>query len=79
MTMIQIVISVEDVYFDRWLEVVSNLQAAGMQVEQQMVAIGVITGSIDSNSIHTITQIAGVAAVEQSETYQIAPPHSDIQ
>ncbi len=79
MAMIQIVVSVQDSDSEQWLEVVNHLQAAGMQIEQQMVEIGVIAGTVDSEQLQTIAQIAGVAAVERSETYQIAPPDADIQ
>ena len=61
-------------------ELADRLRAAGMRVDQVLPAVGVITGSVDSSAQRSlIEQQAGVAAVEDQTTFQIAPPDSDIQ
>lgn len=60
-------------------ELADRLRAAGMQVDQVLPAVGVITGSVTSSQRTSIEQEAGVAAVEDETSFQIAPPDSDIQ
>jgi hypothetical protein len=60
-------------------ELADRLRAVGMQVDQVLPAVGVITGSVTSAQRRSIEQVAGVAAVEDETTFQIAPPDSDIQ
>lgn len=60
-------------------ELADRLRAAGMQVDQVLPAVGVITGSVPSAQRSLIEQQAGVAAVEDETLFQIAPPDSDIQ
>jgi hypothetical protein len=79
MSDIKLVVSVHDDYSDRLPEVAERLQAAGMQIDQWLVEIGVITGSTSSGNVNSLTQIEGVADVEPSQEYQISPPESDIQ
>lgn len=79
MSKIQISISVDDAHLDRIQDVAQNLRAAGMNVEQTLSSIGVISGSIHSDQLDCISQIKGVRHIEQQREFQIAPPDSDIQ
>jgi hypothetical protein len=72
-------VSVADDYLDRFAMVVQRCQKAGLKVEQQLAQIGVMSGAIDSEKLADLERVEGVAAVEQSRTYQIAPPDSKIQ
>ncbi len=72
-------VSVADNYLDRFSEVVQRCKKAGLQVEQQLEQVGVVTGSIDSTKRDDLERVEGVAAVESERTFQIAPPDSDIQ
>ena len=60
-------------------ELADRLRAAGMQVDQVLPAVGVITGSVTGSQRTLIEQEAGVAAVEDETSFQIAPPDSDVQ
>ncbi len=79
MSKIKLLVSIQDEYQDRLPEVAQKLQAAGMQIDQWLREIGVITGAISSEKMSSLSQIEGVANIEFSEEYQIAPPDSDIQ
>lgn len=79
MSNLQVTVLVDDQHRDRILEVVEALQTSGMTVERWMEQIGVITGSVDSTQVDRLSQVEGVAAVEQSHSYQLEPPNSDIQ
>ena len=60
-------------------EVAGRLRDAGMQVDQVLGTLGVITGSIDATRIAALEQLDGVAAVEEQTGFQIAPPDADVQ
>lgn len=60
-------------------EVAERLREVGMQVDQVLGTLGVITGSIDTDRITALEKVAGVAAVEQQTAFQIAPPDADVQ
>ncbi|MBD1843929.1 ketohydroxyglutarate aldolase [Cyanobacteria bacterium FACHB-63] len=79
MTNIQVLVLIRDEYHDRLPEVAERLQSAGLQIDQWLVEIGVITGSIAAEKMSSLAQIEGVASVESSQDYQIAPPDSGIQ
>ena len=70
MKTLNISVSVNDEYLDKILEVVTNLQAAGMNVKNMMPILGVITGSVESTQIDVLSQVEGVNAVEVSRTFR---------
>jgi hypothetical protein len=79
MPTIKVLIAVQDDYQSCLPEVAANLQAAGMQVEQWLPEIGVITGSVDAEKLSLLSQIAGVDSIESDQEYQLAPPEQDLQ
>jgi len=60
-------------------EVAAQLRQAGMDVEQVLGTLGVITGSIDDALIAAIEALPGVGAVEQQASFQIPPPDAELQ
>lgn len=60
-------------------EVAERLRDAGMQVDQVLATLGVITGSVDSAQISVLEALPGVAAIEPQTGFQIAPPDADVQ
>ncbi|MEA5595439.1 ketohydroxyglutarate aldolase [Rivularia sp. UHCC 0363] len=70
MNTVNISVSVDDEYLDKILDVAANLQASGMNVENIMPIIGVITGSVESTQMDGLTQVEGVNAVEVSRTFR---------
>jgi hypothetical protein len=76
-TKVSIVVA-ED-YESRFPEVLEAAQLAGLEVEEQLPTIGVITGTIDESKRSMLERVQGVAAVESPRTYQLPPPESDIQ
>ncbi|MFB2893528.1 hypothetical protein ACE1CI_11505 [Aerosakkonemataceae cyanobacterium BLCC-F50] len=79
MPKIKVSISVDDAHVDRISEVANSLQSAGLEVEQVLPTVGTIGGSIDSNQVNRLSQIEGVQHIEPEQSYQIAPPDSDVQ
>ena len=76
---ITVSISVDEQYRDKLSEVIENCKKLGLNIEQQLDAIGIITGSIDSGKIDELKQVQGVSKVELSREIRIAPPDSEIQ
>ena len=79
MAEVNVSVSVADGSMDRFSEVVRHLKDAGLDVEQELEEIGVVTGSIDSERAESLREIEGVAHVERSREFRISPPDSDIQ
>ena len=79
MSVLKVSVSVDEQHLDRFPEVVKEIKQAGMSVEQELKDIGVITGTIDSAKVESLRKVKGVAHLEESRQFQIAPPGSDIQ
>jgi hypothetical protein len=79
MAEVSVSVSVADGSMDRFPEVVRRLKDAGLDVEQELGEIGVVTGSIDPEKAESLRKIEGVSHVERSREFRIAPPDSDIQ
>jgi hypothetical protein len=79
MSVVKVSVSVDEQQLDQFPQVVEEVKQAGMKVEQQLKDIGVITGSIDSEKLKSLRKVKGVAHIEESREFQIAPPDRDIQ
>lgn len=63
-------VCVDDEYSDKILKVAADLQAAGMNVENIMPILGVVTGSVELIQIDTLCEVKGVNAVEVTKTFR---------
>lgn len=79
MSTVNVTISVDNAHLEQISEITERLQSAGMNVEQTLPTIGVISGSIDSEQVNRLYQIEGVRTIEPQQSYQLAPPESEIQ
>lgn len=79
MSQVKISVSVDDAHLPQIQQVSQQLQSSGMNVEQTLSAIGVISGSIQSERLDSLYQVEGVQNVEPQQDYQLAPPNSEIQ
>ncbi|MEM7580262.1 MAG: ketohydroxyglutarate aldolase [Cyanobacteria bacterium P01_A01_bin.80] len=70
MKTVNISVSINDDYLDEILDVAANLQAVGMNVENIMPILGIITGSAESTQIDKLSQVEGVSAIEISRTFR---------
>ena len=59
--------------------VVENLRASGMQVEQVLDTLGIVTGSAPADALDALRGVEGVASVDEELTHQLPPPDSPIQ
>ena len=75
----EVTVTVADSHAGDIEDVAERLREAGMQVDQVLATLGVITGSIEAPRIAVLEQLDGVAAVEEQTGFQIAPPDADVQ
>ena len=76
---VSVVVSVDDDHLDSVAEVAERLRGAGMQVEEAMDSIGMVTGSVAPSRVPALAAVEGVGEVEPERQYQLPPPESDLQ
>jgi hypothetical protein len=79
MAKIRLSVGVDDSHLQRMGEVAKAARHAGMEVEQQLGDLGVLTGSIDEEKLDALRRIPGVAHVERERDVRIPPPGSPVQ
>jgi predicted transcriptional regulator len=67
MSKVEIIVKIEDAAADKISEIARECERAGMQVEQKMKAVGMISGAIEKANIGKIERIKGVSYVEESK------------
>ena len=72
-------VSVDDDHLDKIGEVAAELRTKGMQVDQVLKEVGVISGSVPEDMRQALEAVSGVEAVEEAKNFQIPPSDSDIQ
>jgi hypothetical protein len=75
----QVTVTVADSHAGDLAELVARLALAGLEVEQVLAAVGVITGSVEESHLAAIAALPGVAAVEEQTSFQLPPPDADVQ
>lgn len=68
MSRINLTILVNTSWRDRFPQVVESCRQAGMTIERELIAVGVIAGSIDEASVGVLEQIEGVHTIEPERT-----------
>ncbi len=76
---VEITIAIGNRYLSKFDAIVSSCEAVGLQVSQKLTQLGLIIGRIKADKIAELQQIEGITAVEQSRSYQLPPPESDLQ
>jgi hypothetical protein len=79
MPKVKVSVSVDDAHVNQILKVAEGLQSVGMDVEQTLPSVGVISGSISSDQVNRLYEIEGVQHIEPERSYQLAPPDSNVQ
>lgn len=74
-----VTVTVADSHAGAVADVAEQLARAGLEVDQVLAAIGVITGAVDDELLAAIEAVPGVAAVQEQSDFQLAPPDADVQ
>jgi hypothetical protein len=77
--MVSITVTVDDEHLARIGDVAAELRAHGMQVDQVLGGVGVISGSVPEDRQQSLQAVAGVKYVEASPPFQIPPPDAPVQ
>jgi hypothetical protein len=72
-------VSIADKSMSDFKTVVRRCREAGLNVEQELEPIGVLTGSIESNRLLDLEQVEGITAVERQQEIHVLPPDRDVQ
>ena len=79
MSEVKISVCVDDAHLSQIEKISQQLKSSGMNIEQTLPNIGILSGSIQADRLNSLYQIEGVQNVEPQESYQLAPPSSEIQ
>jgi hypothetical protein len=79
MSKVKVSVCIHNDHIDQIGQVSDSLRASGMDIEQTMPNIGIVSGSIESQQIEQLQEIAGVDSVELEQNYQLPPPNSPLQ
>jgi hypothetical protein len=77
--MMHVIITVDKEHLSGIQDVGKELGRRGMEVEQVLEAVGIISGSAPDGAQSELEQVPGVASVTGALTHQIAPPDADVQ
>ena len=77
--MTQVSVTVDDGHLSALDGVVRGLRARGMQVEQVLDGLGIITGSVPPGSVGALTGVAGVVSVDERLVHRLPPPEAPVQ
>ncbi|MCW2683392.1 MAG: uncharacterized protein JWP33_1305 [Blastococcus sp.] len=59
--------------------VVESLRASGLEVEQVLGTLGIVTGSAPAEALDVLRGVEGVASVDEQLTHQLPPPDAQVQ
>jgi hypothetical protein len=79
MAMSEITVTVDDAHLDKIDELAAQLRDSGMQIDQVLNEVGVISGSAPYDRRQDLWAVPGVESIEGVRTYQLPPPDSAIQ
>jgi hypothetical protein len=77
--MVHITVTIDARHASTVSDVAEALRAAGMQVEQVLDAIGMVTGTIEEDAEQSVRTVAGVQSVDRALGFQLPPPDAPVQ
>ena len=72
-------VSVDDEHLETMATVADALRGQGMQVEQVMDQLGIISGVVPDSARESVSGVEGVVSVDDSLEVQLPPPDSPVQ
>lgn len=77
--MTRVSVTVDDRHLSALEGVVQGLRARGMQVDQVLDALGIITGSVPAGTLGALSTVTGVASVDEQRVHRLPPPGAPVQ
>ena len=75
----RVTVTVDAAHLDDVEGLAERLRAEGLEVDQVLGDVGIITGSVPADKRSSLDEADGVAAVEEEATFQLPPPEAGIQ
>jgi hypothetical protein len=72
-------VSVDDEHLQGIGAVADALREQGMQVEQVMEQLGIISGVVPDGAQASLMGVEGVLSIDESQGFQLPPPDSPLQ
>jgi hypothetical protein len=77
--MTAVIVTVDDAHLARVGAVAETLRGRGLQVEQVLDEVGVISGQLPAGRPLAALRVDGVAAVEEAGVVRLPPPDAPVQ
>jgi hypothetical protein len=74
-----ITVTVDEAHLTSIHGVTQQLRSQGMQVDQVLESVGIITGSVPDCHYSALRSIEGVSSVHEQHRFHVPPPDSDVQ
>ncbi|MEM7796038.1 MAG: ketohydroxyglutarate aldolase [Cyanobacteria bacterium P01_C01_bin.118] len=72
-------ITIDDAHLEQIDQITEDLKAAGLDVEQTLSTLGIVTGSIDSEKVASLSDVTGVDSVETDKKVTLPKTGPDVQ
>lgn len=79
MAPVSITVTVDDEHLASITDVAAALRERGMDVEQVLESVGVISGSVSTAARASLDAVTGVAFVSLGQRVQLPPPDAPVQ
>ena len=76
---VRVNITIKDAHLEQMDQVTADLKTAGLEVEQTLSTLGIITGTVASEKLSSLSEVEGVDAVEADRSINLPPPGSGVQ
>lgn len=77
--MTAVIVTVDSAHLARLDAVAESLRRHGLQVEQLLPEVGLITGQLPDGRALAELRVEGVAAVEEARSIRLPPPDAAVQ
>lgn len=71
MDKVKVNITIDDAHADEIDQVAEQLKAAGLEIEQTLSTLGIVSGSIEKDKVSSLSEVTGVEAVEEDKAVGI--------
>ena len=75
----RITVSVNDSHLESISGVADRLRKEGMEVENELASLGVITGTINDSKLSALGSVEGVKSVSKDQAFRIPSSDADVQ
>ncbi|HST73126.1 MAG TPA: hypothetical protein VLK55_11805 [Kocuria rosea] len=76
---VRVTVVVDEEHRPGLAQLCDGLRAQGMQVEQVLEQLGMVTGEVPENRLPSVRRVEGVVSVEPQHRHRIPPPDAPVQ